>query len=123
LRTAPSVALGLDGWSDHELERYFALTAHWATEDGQLHTMLTDFFEMPGQHTAEKVMAEVQKSFERMAGENTLLSTIVTDNASMERKVASLCSSDSVSCGSHTVQLAKLSLASTTRLLRYKTAG
>ena len=82
LKTAETMTLTLDGWTDMNDIRYTGVTYHFIDQNWCLHSIAGDVIFMPQRHTSREIASSVMERVNEKVSQTCLISAVVSDSAS-----------------------------------------
>jgi hypothetical protein len=106
LRSAPAVAIVIDGW-DLRTQKTLGIVVHRVTNEWTLRTEVIGLVRVTGRQTADNIAAAVTARVEEFLGSTCTISAAVSDNgANYVRAGEKIAGGEHWPCACHTIQLA-----------------
>ena len=101
-----SFSITTDMWTSMANQSYMSVTAHFVDDEFQLRSALLDTKEFLGAHTGVNIAAELEAVLDEWGLSASNIAAVVTDNGSNIIRAISDLEWPSITCFSHTLQLA-----------------
>lgn len=105
-QAADAISFGADLWTGVNKTKYLALTGHWMDERWTLQHALFGFMAIYGSTSAALLHAMISERTNRVAAEDQLIATLVTDGGADVVAARGLNGADGTPCANHLLNLA-----------------